>query len=70
MSDERRNRARFLIGRYPTLFSSEREKMLPLWAQAKLADLRLLLVAEAGNYESAVSEIDGLLEELEGRRRQ
>jgi hypothetical protein len=53
-------RPEFLIERYPTLMSSEREAVLPKWAQAKLADLRLLLMQEAGAYEQALNEIDRL----------
>lgn len=53
-------RPEFLIQRYPTLMSSEREARLPKWAQAKLADLRLLLMQEAGRYEDALNEIDRL----------
>jgi hypothetical protein len=51
-------RPEFLIQRYPTLMSSEREARLPKWAQAKLADLRLLLMQEAGRYEDALEQID------------
>jgi hypothetical protein len=53
-------RPEFLIQRYPTLMSSEREARLPKWAQAKLADLRLLLMQEAGRYEDALEQIDRL----------
>lgn len=53
-------RPEFLIQRYPTIFSSERERRLPRWAQAKFADLRLLLVQEASRYEDALNEIDRL----------
>ncbi|AFU62107.1 hypothetical protein D854_gp35 [Streptomyces phage R4] len=60
MSKPPQRRPEFLIERYPTLFSSEREKKLPVWAQVKLADLRLLLLQEAGNYEASLEEIDRL----------
>ncbi|ATI18674.1 hypothetical protein SEA_AMETHYST_52 [Streptomyces phage Amethyst] len=53
-------RPEFLIQRYPTLMSSEREARLPKWARAKLADLRLLLMQEAGRCEDALNEIDRL----------
>ncbi|MFE9925167.1 hypothetical protein ACFYQA_27410 [Streptomyces sp. NPDC005774] len=55
-------RPRLLIERYPTIFNSEREKVLPLWARNKLADLRLLLLQEAGNYEDALNQIARLEE--------
>ncbi|MDX3405111.1 hypothetical protein PV708_02460 [Streptomyces sp. ME02-6977A] len=60
MSKPPQRRPEFLIERYPTLFNSEREKKLPAWAQVKLADLRLLLLQEAGNYEASLEEIDRL----------
>ncbi|MEU6572331.1 hypothetical protein [Streptomyces sp. NPDC046805] len=53
-------RPEYLIQRYPTLMSSEREARLPKWARAKLADLRLLLMQEASRYEDALEEIDRL----------
>lgn len=52
------DRPRELITRYPKLFDSSREKVLPKWAQAKLADFRLLLMQEA-------SRVDVLQEEIE-----
>ncbi|MER6231783.1 hypothetical protein ABT169_21970 [Streptomyces sp. NPDC001616] len=58
MSKPPQARPEFLIERYPTLFNSEREKKLPVWAQVKFADLRLLLLQEAGNHEAALEEID------------
>ncbi|MFF9095718.1 hypothetical protein ACF1AX_21645 [Streptomyces sp. NPDC014802] len=60
MSKPPQRRPEFLIERYPTLFNSEREKKLPAWAQVKFADLRLLLLQEAGNYEASLEEIDRL----------
>ncbi|QBI99415.1 hypothetical protein SEA_CAELUM_55 [Streptomyces phage Caelum] len=51
-------RPEYLIERYPTLMSSEREARLPKWAQAKLADLRLLLMQEASKYEDALEVIE------------
>jgi hypothetical protein len=56
------SRPEYLIGRYPTLMSSEREARLPKWAQAKLADLRLLLMQEASKYEDALE----VIEQMEG----
>ncbi|ATI18837.1 hypothetical protein SEA_DIANE_53 [Streptomyces phage Diane] len=53
-------RPEYLIQRYPTLMSSEREARLPKWAQAKLADLRLLLMQEASGYEDALTQIERL----------
>ncbi|MFF7800203.1 hypothetical protein [Streptomyces olivaceus] len=52
------SRAEYLIERYPTLMSSERDAVLPKWARAKLADLRLLLMQEAGRYEEALGRIE------------
>ncbi|QOV06178.1 hypothetical protein KGG72_gp48 [Streptomyces phage Salutena] len=52
------SRPEYLIERYPTLMSSEREARLPKWAQVKLADLRLLLMQEAGRYEEALEVIE------------
>ncbi|WP_406192479.1 hypothetical protein OH733_05170 [Streptomyces griseus] len=60
MSKPPQARPEFLIERYPTLFSNEREKKLPVWAQVKLADLRLLLLQEAGSHEHCLEEIDRL----------
>ncbi|AUG87240.1 hypothetical protein KGG77_gp28 [Streptomyces phage Omar] len=52
------SRPEYLIERYPTLMSSEREARLPKWVQAKLADLRLLLMQEASRYEDALAVIE------------
>lgn len=52
------SRPEYLIERYPTLMSSEREARLPKWARAKLADLRLLLMQEASRYEEALTVIE------------
>lgn len=60
MSKPPQPRPEFLIERYPTLFSSERERVLPVWARNKLGDLRLLLLQEAGNHEHCLEEIDRL----------
>lgn len=49
-----------MIERCPKLFDREREKKLPVWAQQKLGDLRLLLLQEAGAYEQALNEIERL----------
>lgn len=61
MSDERTTRPEFMIQRYPKLFDTEREARLPLWARNKLADLRLLLLQEAGKYDDAL----GVIEQME-----
>ncbi|MEV7238666.1 hypothetical protein AB0N06_33485 [Streptomyces sp. NPDC051020] len=47
-----------LIKRYPTLFDSEREAKLPVWAQAKLGDLRLVLLGEAEESDHLRADID------------
>ncbi|MEU0344198.1 hypothetical protein ABZ092_35940 [Streptomyces bobili] len=60
MSDKLQSRPEFLIERYPTLFNNEREKKLPVWAQVKFADLRLLLLQEASAFEASLEEIDRL----------
>jgi hypothetical protein len=60
VSDEQTNRPVFLIQRYPMIFDTTREVRLPKWVKAKLADLRLLLLQEAGRYEKALEEIDRL----------
>ncbi|MGW8630562.1 hypothetical protein [Streptomyces sp. NPDC055793] len=60
MSKPPQRRPEYLIERYPTIFDSEREKKLPAWAQVKFADLRLLLLQEAGSHEAALEEIDRL----------
>ncbi|WAB08758.1 hypothetical protein SEA_ANDRIS_54 [Streptomyces phage Andris] len=60
MSKPPQARPEFLIERYPTLFNSERERVLPVWARNKLGDLRLLLLQEAGKYEDSLTEIDRL----------
>jgi hypothetical protein len=56
------SRPEYLIERYPTLMSSEREARLPKWAQVKLTDLRLLLMQEASKYEDALE----VIEQMEG----
>lgn len=52
------SRPEFLIERYPTLMSSEREARLPKWAQVKLTDLRFLLMQEASKHEDALEVIE------------
>ncbi|AKY03658.1 hypothetical protein SEA_IZZY_51 [Streptomyces phage Izzy] len=57
MTYERPSRPHQLIERYPKLFDTEREEKLPVWARAKLADLRLLLMREAGENDHLREEI-------------
>jgi hypothetical protein len=56
------SRPEYLIERYPTLMSSEREARLPKWVQVKLTDLRFLLMQEASKYEDALE----VIEQMEG----
>lgn len=60
------SRPEYLIEQYPKLMSDEREARLPKWARAKLADLRLLLMREAGNYDDCLR----IIEQMEGGHHQ
>ena len=52
------SRPQQLIARYPKLFDRERENKLPIWAQDKLTDFRLLLMREAAENDHLRSEIE------------
>ncbi|WJN63068.1 hypothetical protein [Streptomyces phage phiScoe3] len=63
MSSEPLSRPQQLIERYPKLFETEREDKLPVWARNKLADLRLLLMREAGENDYLREDISRMLHE-------
>jgi hypothetical protein len=50
-----------LIEHHRTLFDSERDGRLPVWAQGVLGQLRMLLLREAGEGDCLRDEIERLL---------